>query len=176
MNARAQAIDVLARVEATDAFLNVVLDQRLAEAPPADPRDSGLITELSYGTTRRRLGLDRVITQFSDRKLASLEDRVPARCASGLYQIFHSRIPRRAAVSETVEGLKQLGLRAPRACQRGARKVAGWRRFRCRRSRTWPTISRCEKTITAGWWSAGSAATGVPPPRRCWRRTTSHLR
>src|SRR5262249_11812799 len=48
MNPRAQAIDVLARVEATDAFLNVVLDQRLAESPPADPRDSGLVTELSY--------------------------------------------------------------------------------------------------------------------------------
>ena len=28
----------------------------------------------------------------------------------GSYQIFHSRVPRRAAVSETVEGLKQLGL------------------------------------------------------------------
>jgi 16S rRNA (cytosine967-C5)-methyltransferase len=110
MNARALAIDVLARVEATDAYLNVVLDQRLAEAPPKDPRDAALVTELCYGATRRRLGLDRVLAQFSDRKLATLEDRVLAALRIGGYQIFHSRVPRRAAVSETVEGLKHLGL------------------------------------------------------------------
>ena len=78
MNARAVAIDVLARVEATDAYLNVVLDQRLAEAPLKDPRDAGLVTELSYGATRRRLSLDRVIASFSDRRLAALEERVLA--------------------------------------------------------------------------------------------------
>jgi len=110
MNARAVAIDVLARVEATDAYLNVVLDQRLAEAPLRDPRDAGLVTELCYGATRRRLGLDRVIAGFSDRRLAALEDRVLAALRVGSYQIFFSRVPRRAAVSETVEGLKQLGL------------------------------------------------------------------
>ena len=91
------AIDVLARVEATDAFLNVVLDQRLSEAPPADPRDAGLVTELSYGATAPApLALDRVITQFSDRKLTSLEDRVLAALRVGAYQIFHSRDSRAA--------------------------------------------------------------------------------
>jgi 16S rRNA (cytosine967-C5)-methyltransferase len=110
MNARALAIDVLARVEATDAYLNIVLDQRLAETPPKDPRDAALVTELCYGATRRRLGLDRVLAEFSDRKLPTLEDRVLAALRIGGYQIFHSRVPRRAAVSETVEGLKHLGL------------------------------------------------------------------
>jgi 16S rRNA (cytosine967-C5)-methyltransferase len=110
MNARALAIDVLARVEATDAYLNVVLDQRLAEARPKDARDSALVTELCYGATRRRLGLDRILSEFSDRKLPTLEDRVLAALRIGGYQIFHSRVPRRAAVSETVEGLKHLGL------------------------------------------------------------------
>jgi 16S rRNA (cytosine967-C5)-methyltransferase len=125
MNARALAIDVLARVEATDAYLNVVLDQRLAETPPRDPRDAGLVTELCYGTTRRRLGLDRVIAQFSDRKLPTLEDRVLAALRIGGYQIFHSRVPRRAGVSETVEGLKQLGLsRAAGFVNAVLRKVA----------------------------------------------------
>jgi len=125
MNARALAIDVLARVEATDAYLNVVLDQRLAESPLRDPRDAGLVTELCYGTTRRRLGLDGVISGFSDRKLAALEDRVLAALRVGAYQIFHSRVPRRAAVSETVEGLKQLGLsRASGFVNAVLRKVA----------------------------------------------------
>ncbi|HET6982332.1 MAG TPA: transcription antitermination factor NusB, partial [Myxococcaceae bacterium] len=125
MNARAVAIDVLARVEATDAYLNVVLDQRLAEAPLRDPRDAGLVTELCYGATRRRLALDRVIAGFSDRKLPALEDRVLAALRVGSYQIFFSRVPRRAAVSETVEGLKQLGLsRASGFVNAVLRKVA----------------------------------------------------
>src|SRR4029453_849917 len=110
MNARALAIDVLARVEATDAYLNVVLDQRLAPTPPRAPPEAGLGDELSHGATRRRLSLDRVIASFSDRRLAALEDRVLAALRVGSYQIFFSRVPRRAAVSETVEGLKQLGL------------------------------------------------------------------
>jgi len=126
MNVRAVAIDVLARVEATDAYLNVVLDQRLAESPLRDPRDAALVTELCYGASRRRIGLDRVIAGFSDRKLAALEDRVLAALRIGAYQIFFSRVPRRAAVSETVEGLKQLGLsRASGFVNAVLRKVAG---------------------------------------------------
>jgi len=125
MNARAVAIDVLARVEATDAYLNLVLGQRLAETPLPDPRDAALVTELCYGATRRRLGLDRVIGSFSDRKLHALEDRVLAALRVGAYQIFHSRVPRRAAVSETVEGLKQIGLsRAAGFVNAVLRKVA----------------------------------------------------
>ncbi|HLL54818.1 MAG TPA: 16S rRNA (cytosine(967)-C(5))-methyltransferase RsmB, partial [Myxococcaceae bacterium] len=73
-------------------------------------RDAGLITELCYGSTRRQLTLDHVIMLFSDRSLDSMEDRVLAALRVGVYQIFFSRVPRRAAVSETVEGLKQLGL------------------------------------------------------------------
>jgi 16S rRNA (cytosine967-C5)-methyltransferase len=67
MNTRAICIQVLSRVRATDAYLNVVLDTLLSESPPADPRDAGLITELVYGTTRRELALDYAITRFADR-------------------------------------------------------------------------------------------------------------
>jgi 16S rRNA (cytosine967-C5)-methyltransferase len=110
MNARAVAIQILARVEATDAYLNVALDARLAEEPPDDPRDAALVTELCYGTTRRRLLLDAAIAHFSDRKLERLEDRVLAALRVGAYQMFYTRIPKRAAVAETVEALKSLGL------------------------------------------------------------------
>jgi 16S rRNA (cytosine967-C5)-methyltransferase len=41
MNARAAAIQVLSRVRATDAFLNVVLDATLSELRPEDARDAG---------------------------------------------------------------------------------------------------------------------------------------
>ena len=57
VTARALAITVLARVAATDAYLNVVLDAA-RRAGLKDPRDAGLVTELCYGTTRRQLTLD----------------------------------------------------------------------------------------------------------------------
>ncbi|PTL78996.1 16S rRNA (cytosine(967)-C(5))-methyltransferase RsmB [Vitiosangium sp. GDMCC 1.1324] len=110
MNARAIAIQVLGRVRATDAYLNVVLDTVLSESPPADPRDAGLITELAYGATRRQLALDYAISRFADRKLDALEDKVLAALRVGAYQIFYTRVPARAAVAETVQALKDVGL------------------------------------------------------------------
>jgi 16S rRNA (cytosine967-C5)-methyltransferase len=110
MKARALAIEILARVEATDAYLNVVLDHQLSGQPLDDPRDAGFATELCYGTTRRRLTLDHAIRGFSQRRLEQLEDRVLAALRIGAYQIFYLRVPARAAVSETVEALKDLGL------------------------------------------------------------------
>ena len=101
MNARALAIQVLSRVESTDAYLNVVLDHQLAASPLDDPRDAGFVTELCYGATRRRLTLDHAILKFSDRGLDKLEIRVLAALRIGAYQIFYSRVPARAAVGET---------------------------------------------------------------------------
>ena len=110
MNARATCIQVLSRVRATDAYLNVVLDTVLSESPPADPRDAGFITELVYGTTRRELALDYAIMRFADRKLEALEDKVLTALRLGAYQLFYTRVPARAAVAETVQALKDVGL------------------------------------------------------------------
>ncbi|MBU8894371.1 16S rRNA (cytosine(967)-C(5))-methyltransferase RsmB [Corallococcus sp. H22C18031201] len=110
MNARTLAISVLARVRATDAYLNVVLDTLLSESPPKDPRDAALATELCYGTTRRQMALDYAIARFADRKLDALEDKVLAALRVGAYQLFHTRVPARAAVAETVQALKDVGL------------------------------------------------------------------
>jgi 16S rRNA (cytosine967-C5)-methyltransferase len=110
MSARTLAIQVLSRVRATDAYLNVVLDSVLSETSSRDPRDTALATELAYGTTRRQLALDYAISRFADRKLESLEDRVLVALRVGAYQLFHTRIPARAAVAETVQALKDLGV------------------------------------------------------------------
>ncbi|MBF5043657.1 16S rRNA (cytosine(967)-C(5))-methyltransferase RsmB [Aggregicoccus sp. 17bor-14] len=110
MSARVLAIKILARVRATDAYLNVVLDTVLSEQPPKDPRDAGLVTELVYGATRRQLALDYAILQFSDRRLDTMEDRVLAALRVGAYQLFYMRVPGRAAVAETVQALKEIGL------------------------------------------------------------------
>ena len=107
--ARQVAISVLARVAATDAYLNVVLDTVLDELPLNDPRDAGLVTELCYGATRRRLTLDDVLRRFADRGLDSIEDKVLAALRLGVYQLFFTRIPKHAAVGDTVDALKSVG-------------------------------------------------------------------
>jgi 16S rRNA (cytosine967-C5)-methyltransferase len=110
MSARVLAIKILARVRATDAYLNVVLDTFLSEQPLKDPRDAGLVTELVYGATRRQLALDYAILKFSDRRLDTMEDRVLAALRVGAYQLYYMRVPGRAAVAETVQALKEIGL------------------------------------------------------------------
>jgi 16S rRNA (cytosine967-C5)-methyltransferase len=110
MNTRALAIQILARVEATSAYLNRVLEERLASFPPQDARDAAFITELCYGATRRRLWLDFALRAASDRRLETLEDRVLAALRLGAYQAFFMRVPPRAAVAETVEALRELSL------------------------------------------------------------------
>jgi len=109
-SARALAIQVLARVAATDAYLNVVLDTVLDEFQPKDPRDAGLVTELCYGTTRRQLALDYALLTVVDRRLETIEDKVLAALRLGAYQLFSMRVPKHAAVGETVDALKAVGL------------------------------------------------------------------
>lgn len=109
-SARVVAMQVLARVAATDAYLNVVLDSVLDEQELKDPRDAGLVTELCYGTTRRLLTIDHVLRQFADRPLIKIEDRVLAALRLGVYQLFFMRVPKHAAVGETIDALKAVGL------------------------------------------------------------------
>src|SRR5258706_14472559 len=92
LSARALAITILARVRATDAFLNIVLDTALDEHRP-DERDASLVTELCYGSTRRELQLDEAIAAHADRSLEKIEDRVLAALRIGAYQRFFMRVP-----------------------------------------------------------------------------------
>ncbi len=101
---------MLSRVAATDAYLNVVLDTVLTELQPADARDAAFATELCYGTTRQLLALDYAIRLHCDRRLETIEDKVLAALRIGAYQRFFMRVPSHAAVSDTVNALKELKL------------------------------------------------------------------
>ncbi len=125
MNARAQAISILARVAATDAYLNLVLDAQLEQTQRKDPRDAALVTELCYGAVRRQLTLDYALAPLSSQPLEKLEDKVLAALRVGAYQCFFTRVPRHAAVGETVEAMKALKLaRAAGYVNAVLRKVA----------------------------------------------------
>ncbi|MBI2948451.1 MAG: 16S rRNA (cytosine(967)-C(5))-methyltransferase RsmB [Verrucomicrobia bacterium] len=100
----------LERWEKGAHFIEDVLQQAFAQAPLTGP-DRGLVQELIYGVVRRRATLDWLIARKTDDRRQSTLVRLLLRL--GLYQIFWlDRIPDHAAVHETVEMAKGLGLGA----------------------------------------------------------------
>ncbi len=92
------AIDAIVRIDEDGAFANVLLPQMLAESD-LEPRDRGFVTELVYGSTRRRRALDHVVDRF-------LMQDPPPRARAGLrigaHQLIELGTPPHAAVSATV--------------------------------------------------------------------------
>ncbi len=78
--------------------------------------DRNLVTELVYGVLRHRSLLDQVLQICCHTPLSALDRPVLQALRLGSYQIlFLSRIPRRAAVYESVEMVKWLRLRSSSA-------------------------------------------------------------
>jgi len=99
---RALALEVLQRVEATDAFANLLLDARLKQSGLAGP-DRALATELVYGVLRWRGMLDWILSRVLDRPLLSLDRPVRQVLRLGAYQLCClTRIPDFAAVDQSV--------------------------------------------------------------------------
>jgi 16S rRNA (cytosine967-C5)-methyltransferase len=103
---RNAAISVLARVDRDEAFADIVLDRALRETSFPDPRDAGLLTELVMGTLRRRGAIDFALLPFLSRPLERSDVYVRNALRVGAYQLYHTRIPERAAVNETVAAVK----------------------------------------------------------------------
>jgi len=101
--ARRIAFDVLMSVS-QGGYASDLLREQCAQA---DSRDAGLASELALGVLRRQSSLDFLITHFmgADKKL-DLEVRQSLRM--GIYQLrYLDRIPRHAAVAESVELIKR---------------------------------------------------------------------
>ncbi len=103
LNLRAQVIRVIVSVQEGQS-LSTLLPKALEKTPE---RDRGLFNELVMGTLRHWFALDEVLQPMLARPLT--DNRVQAALHLGLYQIFQTRIPPHAAISETVDAAKQLG-------------------------------------------------------------------
>jgi 16S rRNA (cytosine967-C5)-methyltransferase len=103
--ARAAAFEILLRIETTDAYASEMLHaSRFAKLSPAD---HGLLTELVMGVLRWRGLLDSKISERSSQTIAKLDVEVLTALELGAYQIlFLDRVPRHAAVNESVELVK----------------------------------------------------------------------
>lgn len=107
---RTIAYEVLDRVQ-NGAFADLTLDGALESLPGMDIRDRALITELVYGVLRHRGRLDFALQQLCSKPLTKVEPAVLNLLRLGCYQLLQlDRIPAHAAVFETVELAKRLGL------------------------------------------------------------------
>ena len=100
--ARSVAVETVRRVTDEDAYSTRVLPA-LLERSRLVPRDRALATELALGTLRHIPGLDRAIGQRATRPVARMSPGARAALRLGAYQLLFMRIPRHAAVSESVD-------------------------------------------------------------------------
>lgn len=103
--ARALAYAILLDVERQRAYASDLLRSRLDA--DAQSRERALATELVMGTLRWQRLLDFLAERYARRGLSSLDREVLLVLRLGIYQLrFLTRIPARAAVSESVELVK----------------------------------------------------------------------
>ncbi len=115
--ARVAAHRVLVRVLAEGAYADRALH---GEARELTARDRALAKQLAFGTVQRRLTLDHVIAQRTDREL---EPAVRAALQLGLFQLLFLEVADHAAVGEAVELAKPSpGHRLVNAVLRGVQR------------------------------------------------------
>lgn len=104
--ARAAAFDILLRIEQEDAYATELLHAPRYEK--LSPVDHALATEVVMGVLRWRSWLDHWIVQSSSQPLAKLDLEVLTALRLAVYQIaFLERVPKRAALFESVELVKR---------------------------------------------------------------------
>ncbi|MGF1536132.1 MAG: 16S rRNA (cytosine(967)-C(5))-methyltransferase [Elainellaceae cyanobacterium] len=108
-DSRQLAFEALTQIE-RDVFADVALDACLSQVD-LSPRDRRFVTELVYGTTRRRRTLDALIDQLS-RKKSRHPTKLQLILRLGLYQLrYLDQVPASAAVNTSVDLAKRNGFR-----------------------------------------------------------------
>jgi tRNA and rRNA cytosine-C5-methylases len=109
--ARRRAWEVLWRTQRQGAYPDLLLTSLLAADPSMEKSDRALAHELVMGTLRWQLTLDRVLSKVSQRPLSRIPAKLLVALRLGAYQLlFLERIPASAAVNETVELVRSIGL------------------------------------------------------------------
>jgi 16S rRNA (cytosine967-C5)-methyltransferase len=123
--ARDVAARVLVRVAEDRAFASATLESELARAVQLEPRDRALATELVYGALRVEPWLLGEVGRFAPRGIDSIDAHVRAHLVIAAYQLYFTRVPAFAAVSEAVGAVKsQRGPRMGAFANAVLRKVA----------------------------------------------------
>ncbi|MCR4302043.1 MAG: 16S rRNA (cytosine(967)-C(5))-methyltransferase RsmB [Sulfuricaulis sp.] len=100
---RAAAAKVVEDVVVRSRYLDTALRESLDALARVPSRDAALIQEMAYGVLRWFQQLETVAALFIEKPLKAKDQDVHLLLLVGLYQLFHMRVARHAAVKETVE-------------------------------------------------------------------------
>ena len=102
---RAAAASVVDAVISDGQSLDAAVAKYESQLPPGE---RSLLRMLAYGTLRHHWRLQEWIGELVNRPLKQRDSVINALLAIGLYQLCDTRIPDHAAVSQTVEAVRQL--------------------------------------------------------------------
>ena len=110
---REMALKCLYKIEKNGAYSNIVLDETIKRnKEKINNRDIGLISEIVYGVTTWKLTIDEIIKKHSKIKIKKISLWIINILRMGIYQIvFLDKIPKSAAVNESVKLAKKYGNR-----------------------------------------------------------------
>jgi 16S rRNA (cytosine967-C5)-methyltransferase len=109
LGAREIALEALTSIDQEGAYSNLALNEVLQKYRP-EPRESGLATELVYGTVQRRNTIDAVLERHISKGIKKLQPWVRSLFRLSAYQLLYlDRVPPHAAVSEAVAIAKRRG-------------------------------------------------------------------
>lgn len=112
--ARELAIKMLYKIEEDNGYSNLILDEYLQkERQKLNEKDIGLISEIVYGTVTWKLTIDTILQKHSNIKINKISKWIKIILQTGIYQIvFLDKIPKSAAVNESVNLCKKYGYKS----------------------------------------------------------------
>ncbi|SDH92070.1 16S rRNA (cytosine(967)-C(5))-methyltransferase RsmB [Alteribacillus bidgolensis] len=108
-NVREKALELLQRIEKEGAYSHLLLNHVLSHGQ-VSKKDESLLTELVYGTIKRKNTLDFYLTPFLKNGIDSIEPWVLQLLRLSVYQLVYlDRVPDRAVIHEAVNIAKKRG-------------------------------------------------------------------
>ncbi len=108
-SARQLSFEILLKMNKDKAYSNLAIDSAVKAYCP-DSTDCAFISYLVYGVTERKITLDYVISKYLSKPVNKLKPDVLIILRLGAYQLlFSEKIPRSAAVNESVKLAKNNG-------------------------------------------------------------------
>lgn len=109
MNPRQAAVTALLRVQEQGGYSNIILEE-LLEQTAVSSADRALTARLLYGVTERRLTLDYLLNKSSTTPVKKMQPAVREILRVGVYQLAFMDTPAFAAINESVELTRRLGI------------------------------------------------------------------
>lgn len=123
--ARESALKILYKIEEENGYSNLVLDEYIeAKREKLSVKDVNFISEMVYGVVTWKLTIDTILAKHSKIKINKISKWVKMILRIGIYQIvFLDKVPKRAAVNESVNLCKKYGYKSVNFVNAILRKV-----------------------------------------------------